>query len=550
MTGADKSFKKYGKKVAPTEQEFEWGRTRWFITPAFGEHRVISVGEIDLFPGCQQSEHYHYAEEQLIYVIEGNCIHYINGHAYSLGAGALLHIPPHSFHKMKNKEDTIARMLAVFYPVVPEKVKKFRPQPGPEKINWGEIAAKFKAMQRAILSLTGFTAGLLLPDGKELITVTGWPLFCQTFQKDPKGKKECRSSLVKGVKDAVLNRTFQLKRCCCDLVFAAIPIILNNECVAVVICGHVPVGPGRGTPPLDKIKKKAERFNLDEQELSAKFRGIRPAARIKVHIAAESLADQVKNELENYQRLQREIAINRKQEELFYETQKRVKLESDLRAAEIKLLQSQINPHFLYNSLHSIAGMALLEVAKKTYDLILALSSLLRYNLGKEKTLVNVTRLFDYLENYLFIYKMRHGEEFSYNLECHGDARNAMVPFMSVQPIVENAIVHGLEPKIGKKFIKIKLVKEGPFLKITVFDNGVGMSRKEIEQVLDPNRANEDGKAKLGISSLHKRLSHFFGDRYTLTIESEEGKGTEVCIKIPFIIQEMKGGPLDADNDC
>ncbi|WP_280737785.1 MULTISPECIES: histidine kinase [unclassified Enterococcus] len=190
-----------------------------------------------------------------------------------------------------------------------------------------------------------------------------------------------------------------------------------------------------------------------------------------------------------------------------------------------------INPHFLFNTLNSIARTAYFEKSYTTEELIYCLSDLLRYTLKQENQLHSIESEIDYINKYLYIQKVRFKDRLNYEIDIPDNLRLQHILNMTLQPIVENALVHGITPKREGGKIKIYAVNlDSPdTIEICVEDNGNGFPQK----VLDEIENNKDNKMSLGFRSTHRRLKQYFGEKYGLFITKSDFSGSIVTIKIP-----------------
>lgn len=179
--------------------------------------------------------------------------------------------------------------------------------------------------------------------------------------------------------------------------------------------------------------------------------------------------------------------------------------------AEFNALKSQVNPHFLYNALNSIKWMASLEENDAVIEATGALAKFFRYSVKNNVDTVSVKQEIDQINNYLIIQKYRYRDKFIINQEIDEGILNLEMLKLTLQPLVENAIVHGLEKKIGKGILKIKAYEEHDKVIFKIMDNGVG---------LDNSKNNGEG---IGISNVDKRLKLYYGNDYGVTYKNEQG---------------------------
>ena len=230
--------------------------------------------------------------------------------------------------------------------------------------------------------------------------------------------------------------------------------------------------------------------------------------------------------------------LHNKNLELMEEVKLRSEVEAALKEADLKALQAQINPHFLFNVLNTIGRLALLENAEKTQEMIYAFSDMMRYTLKKENTnIVTLKEEVEHVRNYLSIQKMRLGERLDYSIHIDEDAEEVMCPFMTIQPFVENAINHAIEPHAAGGKVMITGEQDGDIVTVRIIDDGKGIAPELIEKILDgnydPEAQGNDKNTGIGINNANKRLKYYYGPEFGIKINSEVGKGTEVMIKIP-----------------
>ena len=211
--------------------------------------------------------------------------------------------------------------------------------------------------------------------------------------------------------------------------------------------------------------------------------------------------------------------------------------ERALREAQFISLQDQIQPHFLFNALNTIARTALLEGAKRTEALSLALGRLFRYALGAPESMVTLREELAIVEEYLAFQRLRFGERLRWTLDAAPELQNVRIPRFTIQPFVENAVRHGIEPREEGGSVEISArIRKGRLL-LDIRDTGVGMAaeKRGAPGRGSPGRAEEG----IGIANVRKRLELRYGPAARLTVRSERGQGTAVRIGIPA---ERDGG--------
>ena len=209
--------------------------------------------------------------------------------------------------------------------------------------------------------------------------------------------------------------------------------------------------------------------------------------------------------------------------------------EINLRKTELKALQAQINPHFLYNTLDSIAWMCEQGRNDEAVQMVNALAQLFRISISRGHELIPIRSELRHAESYLKIQKHRYKNQFSYRFDVDESCLDFLCNKITLQPIIENAIYHGINGLVDEGEIVITLRAEGQDVVFTVADNGVGMEEEQIQAILRKERSDHTG---IGIKNVNDRLKIYFGEGYGITIDSEPDVGTTVTIRMPQVREE------------
>lgn len=207
--------------------------------------------------------------------------------------------------------------------------------------------------------------------------------------------------------------------------------------------------------------------------------------------------------------------------------------EITLRKTELNALQAQINPHFLYNTLDSIAWMCEEDRNKEASEMVGALAKLFRISISKGHELITIERELQHAESYLKIQKYRYGNSFTYKMDVEPCCCQYLCNKITFQPLIENALYHGLD-MVDEGRIIIGVHEKGEEIVLSVGDNGVGMTKEEYEEILHKEASH---KAGIGIKNVDDRIKIYFGNQYGLSITSELDKGTKVEIRMPKILE-------------
>ena len=222
---------------------------------------------------------------------------------------------------------------------------------------------------------------------------------------------------------------------------------------------------------------------------------------------------------------------------LHEEELQKLEVERRLETMKLEVLVNQVNPHFLFNTLNVIGGMAMLENAETTEKMIMALSNLFRYNLKNSSSEAALSQELNVVRDYMYIQKMRFGERLKYDIDCVVEESSALIPTFTFQPLVENAIIHGLAPKEEGGTIRIRVWEREEEINITVHDTGVGMSEEKLEKLKNKLEEGNVSRDSIGVGNVYRRFKIMYPEGQ-FKIYSREEKGTLIKLQIPKCISK------------
>lgn len=214
--------------------------------------------------------------------------------------------------------------------------------------------------------------------------------------------------------------------------------------------------------------------------------------------------------------------------------QKMIEEEKALSKEKLKALQHQINPHFMNNVLQSIKALAIAGETEKISEISTALGKVMAYSVYRPYDVVTLEEELEHVRNYLHVQNIRYDNRILYTVECSEELKETPILKLTLQPIIENAIEHGLGVS-GKEMVALSVEAEGDDVYIIIYDSGKGISKEKMEELredLYAGRHYERGKS-VGILNVNARLKKQYGNPYGIELNSKEGTGTTVIVKLP-----------------
>lgn len=220
--------------------------------------------------------------------------------------------------------------------------------------------------------------------------------------------------------------------------------------------------------------------------------------------------------------------------------------------AEMEALQAQINPHFLYNTLDCINFTARKYKVKQICDMVLALGDLMRISIRKDRNMITVKEEIDYIQNYMTIQKIRYRDKLNLQINIDEALYDFIIPKLIIQPMIENAVVHGIEEKVGVGTIILNGYNDGKDVLFEIVDDGVGLDEELINNMLkinlleyenlnnngpimeSTNTDRKKGCSNIGLLNVDMRIKLVYGKNYGISVESRKNKGTKVTIRLPL----------------
>lgn len=297
------------------------------------------------------------------------------------------------------------------------------------------------------------------------------------------------------------------------LVCAAFAVIFSDK-ITIPINGLV----------LSAQKVSKGNFNIDE---------IKPSGMYEVDILADGFNTMVRDVKGLVKTIQEKADLEK---QLKDQEMKNLLVENMLRQAQFKALQSQINPHFLFNTLNAVVQTAVIEGAYETEKLMNSVSKLLRYSLTMIDSKSTVEEELEIIKQYIYIQETRFADRVSFKIDVDDKLLNVEIPGMTLQPLVENAFIHGIECKEEGGEIDIRVYEDNSNCIIRIQDNGIGIPAKKINEILYSKESNSHigHTTGIGVGNVINRLKILYDSEDVFDIFSEVGSGTSITIKIPL----------------
>ncbi len=304
-------------------------------------------------------------------------------------------------------------------------------------------------------------------------------------------------------------------------IFVMILVIVTNVFAILQYTSQI-------TRPLKTLAKSANEVANGNFDIEL----TNPSSKDEVGVVTSAFNQMVVSIRDYIERIKESMELERKHKE------KELMMETHLKDAQIKYLQAQINPHFLFNSLNAGAQLAMMEDADRTYEYIQNMAEFFRYNLKKADSVITLREEIELVDHYIFIINVRFSGDIKFEKDIDESLINASVPSMILQPLVENCVNHGIREMLGEGVILLKVFKIMDSICISISDNGKGMSQETIDKIMN-GTYHDDGLSMdsngIGVVNVINRLRLFLDSDDVVTIISEgENKGTEVRIYLPL----------------
>ena len=379
-------------------------------------------------------------------------------------------------------------------------------------------------IQDTFAEAMGVAAVTVDREGTPITHTSNFCRLCQLIRSTREGLKRCQSCDAEGGRRALaMNKPFAYN-CAGGLMDAAAPILIDGHYMGSILCGQAIPDDAR-EEYIRRIIHHNEQIGLAPVEIESAAREITPLPRERFTAAVEMLSITANYVIE--------IGVARlAQTELLHRAREQSALKVALQEAQLRAFKAQINPHFLFNSLTLLGYTALEEAAPRTEKIAYDLSDLLRYSLRNISTQVELAEEFAMIRQYLEIQKVGFGDRLSFTVDLAPELDHFEMPCMIVQPLVENAVLHGAEPLSRPVTIQVRAFPEAGHVWLEITDDGVGMP-EDIAARINAGDYSKHGDS-LGLQNVLQRLLGEYGPAFSVIATANPNQGTRLRLKIPL----------------
>lgn len=341
--------------------------------------------------------------------------------------------------------------------------------------------------------------------------------FCAYIRSTDNGLNRCRQSAKQSVEKSLKKGGPVRSRCFAGLSNITVPVMIGGRCLGALLAGQIKEQHLYENIRLN-IPKIAESLDLDQDKLLHYFD--------LIPLWSEKRVDLITRSLDAFSNCFIEIGVTAAKKE-------RTELEKSLKEMELKALKNQINPHFLFNTLNTIEILSMMEGASQTPKIVHSLAQLFRHNLYADSDMVSIRQEINSVDSYLTIQKCRFGDRLRVTNRIPPNLMELCIPVLTLQPLVENAVIHGVEPLEKKGALKLDGRVEAEDVILQVVDNGIGITAEKLVQLQQQLSRLDSEANKIGLINVQKRCRLHFGPEYGISLDSTAGKGTTVTMKVP-----------------
>ena len=355
--------------------------------------------------------------------------------------------------------------------------------------------------------------------------------FCYLVQSTPEGRRRCHASDQEAGRLALREGKPKSYVCHAGLVDVVVPVVVAKKRIGCFYSGQSLLKPPT-TMSYQEVRARVADMNLDPDKLWQAYRQVPTVDESKLEMAMGLLGVICGHLVEREMALRSERALTREQRKLRKAAEERARLERYLREMELRLLQAQLNPHFLFNALNLVLGESMAEGASHTSELVGDLAMLLRNSVSRIGNTISLADEINGAKAYVNIFAARFGKRIDMRTELPSEISSFAVPALALQPLVENALVHGLPGCQDQFCLRVTANRIDGFIEITISDNGPGLTPDKLRAVRQTLK-NRDAECKLtGLVGVNRRLKYYYEGMDDLQLSTAHG--FSVRIRIPI----------------
>lgn len=533
-----------------TVQKLGWGKIEWMEDEeTLTKENGMKVGLVTLYSGAHQARHLHF-EEQVVYVVKGTALSYVggkNGERIFMKPGDYFHWPAGIFHEVLNigVEDFQHLLISnpnyenmdrtVFSMEQPgseteerryfEQKQQKAAEPLPEFSD--KIYMAIESIRSQFLENMHYSYVIFDTAGNTVLQSKRYPSYCEACCHPEINGGQCPCMLFSRLENKDIRQSFL---CPFGMEVYHYPFTFHNQVIGYIQGGY--------------IRRTSTGFLLNEAAGAEKVPEVYEVPE-SVVAGIRALLGQIVKAVRNYcefeqfkeELLQSEMKLSSSEES-------RQVLMRDLQNTQYAMTDLKINNHFLFNTLNGMASMALDAKAMSLYQSIVDLSKMFHYTLRTQSSMVPLQKEIEYVKAYLKLQKIRYGESLKVIFNVEEEQLNCIVPFNFLQPVVENAFIHGFQES-GEKLIDITVKRKADKLVIFVCNSGKEMKAESCRII---NRRMRAGVSH-GLSIIYLKLQAIYGEKFVFFSSPWKKCGIRFTINFPINIKGVEGGKYDTSSD-
>jgi len=500
-------------------QHFDWGFVEWIYEPDDTDSfNVMSIGIYTIFPGKRQKRHIHYGDEQLLYVLSGHGDQIIDDKSSFKDPGDIFHIEAGSVHETVNTGEEVLKELVISIPANYDnrflKNIKSLEKPG-KRLKLGSLA---EIKDEIAVMCEEFTRSIKIPvsifDSRGDVIVVGkaFPDVCVEKCHIDCDLKNCCLYDEKDTMSRSGYRDPTAFMCPFGLSVFSMPLIYHEHLLGYIKGGHI-------------------RGPLDDKDLDTSLPFFSKASVQAVIVQIKKLDMHI---IDRYRQKNAQKELDKRKETIRNISRHETILEESLKSTKEKMLNIQINNHFLFNTFNALASLAIKEDAILTYRSIIDLSLMFKYTRNSEDQMISLRDEIDYLNKYIDLQKLRFGERLKSAVSFFEDKDDIRLPFNCLQPIIENSFIHAFGKMDTMMTILVSGKTEGGRLMIEVVDNGEGMDETTLMLLDKKIRGDHKTGQMSGLMMIYSKLESIYGKDFSFELFSQKNSGTRVLIDVPI----------------